>query len=707
MTTTRQLGALLRQFLFALVALNSVACTKSGDKQPVVSHAPAAAEFVGSASCETCHQSQYSDWLGSDHELAMQHASDSTVLGDFSGVDFDYFGEVSRFTTDNGKYVVRTPDAKGELQNYTIDWVFGVDPLQQYLVAFPGGRLQALPFAWDTRSEEDGGQRWFHLYTNEYIEPGDELHWTGRQQNWNYMCAECHSTNLTMGYDAASDSFDTRYSEVSVGCEACHGPASVHVAEAHKGSFKNSRYGLAVSLDDQGRAVWTMNPATGIADRSEPAMRISQQPESCGRCHSRRGVLVEEYQYGHPLTDTHMPALLDQGLYFADGQNEDEVYVYGSFLQSRMYRAGVTCSNCHNPHSLELVTGPDPNDVCSQCHLPSRFAAEPHTGHPPNTAGCVDCHMPQRTYMVVDERRDHSFRIPRPDLSVAVGVPNTCNACHDDRSAEWATGELEALHGKTTRPEYGTALSAGRAGHGNALLLGALADSSTPGIARATALGLLAPPIAEAEVGALRAGLTDPDPLVRIAALRLHRSAPADFRLQNGTELLADDIRAVRLEAAVTYADMRDALPDNRRADFDKAVREYRAAQTRMLNLPESHVSLGDLEIASGNFPAGFAHYEDALRREPQSVRARVNFADALRRNGDDVRGRQILQQGIALVPDNAALHHSLGLLMVRDGDLAAALEELKIAVKLEPDNARYAYVLDIAESEVHQAVPD
>jgi tetratricopeptide (TPR) repeat protein len=450
-----------------------------------------------------------------------------------------------------------------------------------------------------------------------------------------------------------------------------------------------------------------MNPETGIAERSEPAMRAPLQPEACGRCHSRRGILTEEYEYGKPLTDTHMPALLDAGLYYADGQILDEVYVYGSFLQSRMYRAGVSCSNCHNPHSLELITGPDPNNVCGQCHLASRFAAKTHTGHATGSVGCVDCHMPERTYMVVDERRDHSFRIPRPDLSESMDVPNACADCHSDRTAGWASEQLIALHGVNERPEFATALHAGRAGTDNGRLVEALGNAATPGIARASALTLLAPPIGEAEVNALLAGLSDPDPLVRIAALRLHRSAPVDFRLQNGLNLLDDDVRAVRLEAALSYADMRESLPATASSNFDKALQEYRAAQTRLLNLPESHVSLGDLEIASGNFSAGFSHYQDALRLEPASVRARVNYADALRRAGDDARGLQVLEQGIVLAPDDAALHHSLGLLLVRQGQLDVAVDELRKAVQLEPDNTRYSYVLTVAESELVQAIPD
>ncbi|HEX5787251.1 MAG TPA: multiheme c-type cytochrome [Woeseiaceae bacterium] len=675
--------------------------------QPAAPPTAASASFAGSAACAECHAAEHAAWTGSHHELAMLHADADSVLGDFDDARFEYFGETTRFFRDGDDFRVETAGADGELAQFTVAYTFGVEPLQQYLVPLPAGRLQVLPFAWDTRPAAAGGQRWFHLYPDEHIAPGDILHWTTRQQNWNYMCAECHSTNLVMGYDAAADRYATTFSEVSVGCEACHGPGSQHISEARAGKFANSLYGLPVDLDDQGRAVWRMNAETGIAARSEPAMRPPQQPESCGRCHSRRGVLTDEYEYGRPLTDSHMPALLEDGLYFADGQINDEVYVYGSFLQSRMYRAGVTCSNCHDPHSLELKTGPEPDAVCAQCHLPAVFAAAGHTGHTAGDVACVDCHMPERTYMVVDPRRDHGFRVPRPDLSAELGTPDVCANCHADRTAGWAAASLAALHGKPDRPEFATALDAARRGDANEKLLAILAEGSTPGIARATALELFAPPLGEPEVRALAAGLEDPDPLVRLAAVRLARLAPPEFRLQYGTARLDDDVRAVRLEAAMTFADMRDMLPPVARTAFAGAEDEFVHSQSIQLDRPEAWVSLGDLAAAKGEIDAALARYERAMAMQPLLVRARVNMADALRRQGDDARGREILEAGIALVPDAAALHHALGLLLVRQRELAAALAALETAVELEPGNPRYRYVLDVARSEIGQPVPD
>ncbi len=628
----------------------------------------------------------------------MQAATPSTVSGDFRNASYVYFGESSRFLTDGDEFVVETTGPDGRPERYVVRWVFGVEPLEQYLVEFPGGRLQALPFAWDTRSESEGGQRWFHLYPDEYIGPRDELYWTGPAQNWNYMCAECHSTNVELNYDPGADAFNTSYDELSVGCEACHGPGSEHVRQAGADEFADSRSGLVVDLDDRGRARWIMNPETGIAERSELAMRVPQQPETCGRCHARRGYNSAGYQHGKRLADTHLPALLEEGLYFDDGQIKDEVYVYGSFLQSRMYQAGVTCTDCHDPHAARLSAGADPNAVCSACHAPDRFAAPAHAGHDASAAGCVDCHMPARTYMVVDDRRDHSFRVPRPDLSVSLGTPNACNACHVDRTAAWAVTSMREHYGTEVfeRPEFASALQAARRGAANERLTAVASSADTPGIARATAIAELASPLGRRDVGLIVSSLSDPDPLVRIAALRQLGRFPPDYRVQNGTELLADNVRSVRIEAALAYADVRGMLSGQALSDFESAADEFRAARRATANRPEARTALGDFAMAVGKPAEAESHYRDALALNPSFTPARANLVDALRARGDDTAGRALLEQGLDLDPEEAGLHHALGLLLVRSGDTGPGVNALIRASELEPGNERYAYVAGV-----------
>ena len=152
--------------------------------------APDDSGYVGAATCAGCHEDEHNLWQGSHHDLAMQPATAETVLGDFSGATFEYFGTTSTFLRKNDTFHVRTDGPDGELTEYPIAYTFGLDPLQQYLIEMPGGRLQALSILWDSRAKAEGGQRWYHLYPDEPIRAGDELHWAGLNQNWNFMCAD-------------------------------------------------------------------------------------------------------------------------------------------------------------------------------------------------------------------------------------------------------------------------------------------------------------------------------------------------------------------------------------------------------------------------------------------------------------------------------------------------------------------------------------
>jgi tetratricopeptide (TPR) repeat protein len=693
-TFTRRLSSSCLTALAALVA----ACTQQSAPQTEATVEPGEPTFVGSESCAACHEAAYDDWMGSHHQLAMQVADSDTVLGDFSDASFDYFGTLSRFYQRDEQFYVSTIDNDGERQEYRVDFVFGVEPLQQYLVEFPDGRLQTLPFSWDTRPAAEGGQRWFHVYGDNEIAPGDPLFWTGRQQNWNYMCAECHSTNLEMGYDVATDTFATTYSEISVGCESCHGPGSRHV-ELAQGDKLAGEPGLMVDLNDQRDASWLIDPSTGIAERTPPQADAHLQPEACGRCHSRRGIISEGYGYSKLLTDTHRPASLQQPLYHADGQILDEVYVYGSFLQSRMYQAGVTCTDCHNPHSSRLHAGNNPNDACARCHLPSVFADESHTGHETGDAGCVDCHMASETYMVVDDRRDHSFRIPRPDLTLAHGTPNACQDCHADRDAAWAIAAIDAWTDGAYEPRehFGSAIASAQQGFANAELGAVIRDPETPAIARATAISLLAAPFGGDDLELLQGALRDEDPLVRMHALQQLAMLPAEFRIQSGgAALLSDPVRVVRIEAASTYAGLTDLLPIEQARAFATAAEELRNSYHIIASRPEAHAGLGSFESANGNVELAMRYYRKALEIEPLQSLARGNLADLHRAMGDEGRAETVLLEGLELDPDNAALLHALGLLSARTGRPDEAVAHLRRAAELG-GSARYDYVLGIA----------
>ena len=347
--------------LLALGILAAVAGCQRSSEQPAPSGAsrPAAPPtFAGAARCVVCHPKEADALRGSDHARAMQPATTETVLGDFDDARFTHRGLTSTFFRRDGKFFVRTEGPDGKPGDFEIAYTFGVRPLQQYLVPFPGGRLQTLGIAWDTRPKARGGQRWFPLYPGERFAPPDPLHWTGREQTWNFQCAECHSTDLRKNYDAGTDRYATEWADVTISCEACHGPGSAHVAwaEARPAGAPRAQPGTTGLVVRLGRpaGTWTVkDPQGGIAEWSGPP-RSPAEVDACARCHARRRPIVDPYPYGRPFLDTHVPALLETGLYHADGQIRGEVYEYGSFVQSRMFRAGVTCSDCHEPHGLEL-----------------------------------------------------------------------------------------------------------------------------------------------------------------------------------------------------------------------------------------------------------------------------------------------------------------------------------------------------------------
>ena len=655
--------------------------------------------FVGADTCASCHAGEFEAWSASHHAKAMLPANEDTVLGDFADSEFEHFGVTSRFSLREGKYWVRTDNAKGELQDYEVKFTFGVTPLQQYLVEFPDGRFQTLATSWDTRPREEGGQRWFHIYDDEYIGHTDLLHWTGREQNWNYMCAECHSTDLQKNYRQGRNEFETSWAEINVACEACHGRGSRHVADTNAP--------LEVDLNDAGKSTWDMNNVTGMAQRSEKVSTPTVQPEACGRCHSRRGMISPDYEFGRPLTDTHLPSLLEERLYYPDGQIQDEVYVYGSFLQSKMYRAGVTCSDCHDPHSARLKTSGKVSEICSTCHLPAKFASPEHHHHSPGTLECVDCHMPTRTYMVVDPRRDHSFHIPAPELTIKTGSPNVCNGCHNDEDASWAANAVETWYEKSDEgsSHFAEAIHAGRGGKpgANTALVNVIGDDANSGIVRATALTLLTAPFTDDAAAAIRRELSSSDPLIRIAALRAIEGIAPEYRAQWAAPLLRDPIRAVRIQAVTALSLARDTLRQSYLESFESAEREYINAQTAIAERPEAHINLGNLYVGRGDAARAEQSYLKALGMETRAVAARANLADLYRQTGRDADAERLLRDGIEIDDESAALHHSLGLMLVRSGEQEAAMVELARAAELDAENSRFAYVHAVALNSLGQ----
>ncbi|WP_340123789.1 ammonia-forming cytochrome c nitrite reductase subunit c552 [Methylobacter svalbardensis] len=665
---------------------------------------PMKPEYVGRSACAGCHAEQNRLWQGSHHDLAMQEVGNASVLGDFQDAEFSKDGVTSRFFRQNERFMVRTDGPDGKLTDFEIKYTFGVTPLQQYLIELPGGKLQALSIVWDSQPKAQGGQRWFHLYPDEKIDHSDELHWTRRSQNWNFMCAECHSTNLQKNYDAASRSYRTTWSEIDVSCESCHGPGSEHVLWARQSaksdSSDNTTKGLTVTLNEHRGATWAIDPATGNGRRNQPRAS-DQEIEICARCHSRRAQLFGDYRHGL-LMDSHLPSLLTEMLYHADGQIDGEVYEYGSFLQSKMYQAGVTCSDCHEPHSLKLRQ--PGNAMCTQCHSAEKYDSEKHHFHRVGSEGssCVDCHMPSKTYMGVDARRDHSFRVPRPDLSERIGTPNACTHCHADKPAHWSAEKAKTWYGHDAKgyQNYAEALHAARLDTADAKerLLALLQDKNQPAIARVTAVAALGNQLSPELMPVIEAALHDPEPLLRRAAIETLEQIPPEQRWPLAHDRLKDPVRALRALAASTLAGASDqSLTPDQRKDFGLAASEYRASLNWNADDPAAQINLGNFYSASNQAEAAERAYREALQLDPELVPAYLNLADHLRMNNRDSEGEFILNEGLKRLPDSAELHHSLGLLAIRQKNIQQAMISLKQAVELEPTHTRFSYVYAMA----------
>jgi len=662
---------------------------KKGQLQLVSSNGATSVQFVDNALCAQCHPQQHAEWMGSQHDLAMQETTSQTVLGDFNNASFTYFDVTSRFFTKDGKFFVHTDGPDGTLQDYEVKYTFGVFPLQQYLLELPGGRLQALSIAWDTRPKAAGGQRWFHLYPKERIAHDDPLHWTKLYQNWNAMCAECHSTNVKKNYDLSTGTYHTTWDALNVSCQACHGPGSAHVKWARAGQKRAnplSSHGLVVDF------------------RSTDSR---YQVDACAPCHARRHRVSAEDQLGRPLLDDFMPETLRADLYYPDGQQLDEVYVYGSFRQSRMYQAGVRCTDCHNPHSLKLRA--EGNALCLQCHhgqpdprfptLPlKQYDTPAHHFHPVGSAGaqCVNCHMPAKTYMGVDPRRDHSLRVPRPDLSAKLGTPNACTLCHSDQTGQWAAETVANWYGPERRKElhYGEVLAAGRAGQPEAAaqLSTLAADAQQPAVVRASAAELL-PQYRPAGIDTLLAATKDADPAVRASAVSGLDSVPLSQRVSAAAPLLTDPMQAVRIEAArVLAAVPAEQFPPAQRRAFDTALNEYKAVQKADADQPAAHLNLGMLQATAGQTEQAVQSYQTAIRLDPSFLPARFNLANLYNQLGRNAEAIKVLQGGLRWAPKQGDLYYSLGLVLAEEQRLAEAAEALSTAADLLPQRARVRY---------------
>lgn len=604
-------------------------------------------DYIGSQICAGCHADAAEAWQASHHALAWTLPGPDTVAGDFSGSSFTHDGMTARFSTrPDGGYSIDVTEKDGTQRVYPVHSVAGVEPLQQYLLETEPGRLQSFDVVWDTEQ-----QRWFHLYPDQDLPPSDGLHWTGPYKTWNARCAECHATGFRKRYDPRSRSYASTQAEMGVGCEACHGPGRNHAKWA--GHWQTTQE--------------PPPPGFGFpVDFSDPAQAVEQ----CATCHSRREAGLD----GNPVpgtrfSDAYTLSLLRPGLYHADGQIQDEVYVYGSFLQSRMYAKGVTCLNCHDAHDGELRA--EGNGLCTQCHSPAgnsgfpslRKAEFDSPAHHFHTAGskaaqCRSCHMAEQVYMGNDWRADHSFRVPRPDLHAASGAPDACTGCHADRTPDWAAGEIAARHPESRHrgAHYGAVLAAGRtdAVAAKGSLEDLALDADQPGIVRATALWLLKQSSSPSAADRIARLLDDGDPLVRAGAAGLQELAAAGVRARRLVPLLGDPVRTVRMAAA--RAMLADGGLQDAPSGLGPAMADWQAAMATRLDFPETHLQMAGIALTMRDMRSAYSAFSEVVRLDPQRSEAWVMLVRIADAAGGAAAAGEVLSQALEFVPQDAEL---------------------------------------------------
>ncbi|MEX0773970.1 MAG: tetratricopeptide repeat protein [Balneolales bacterium] len=635
--------------------------------------------FVGGETCQSCHSEEWEALKGSHHDYAIAEADSESVRGDFDDVEFREEDDVYRFYREGERYMVDISGREGQVEEHEILYTFGWEPLQQYLIDIGKGKWQSLHISWDTEKEQ-----WFSLQPDEQPDPDDWMHWSGGAMNWNTMCADCHSTNLQKNYIAEADSFHTTWSVTDVSCESCHGPGGEHV------EFMNSA-GSDSATD--GRIRRDLNLARNSSQMDEI--------NTCAPCHSLRQELTDDYVHGDNYLDHFDPLLPHPGNYFADGQIRGEVYVYGSFLQSKMYAHDVQCSDCHDPHSLELKANIQDNSLCMQCHEPNYNTPEHHF-HEVNTKAsqCVNCHMTGRNYMEVDYRRDHSFRIPRPDQSEKFGTPNACNNCHSDQSAAWASRAVDDWHGEERSPHFSeTLLKADAEGQGAyADLRKLISDPSQPEIIRATAVWYVGQFADRQHVDILEEAIQSSSPMVRSSAAKALENLPSEMSKPLLTKALNDSVRAVRVSAAQGLTEFADHdFEPVERDHFKNALQEYKTYLDVNEYFPQGLMNRGQFYENQGNIAEAMDAYRRALERDPYFNPARINLAYLHNGQGENDQAEQLLETVTEQEPEYGQAYYSLGLLQAEQNQLQEAIPYFKEASRLMPEQSRVFYNLAIA----------
>lgn len=652
--------------IFIIAGIVGMHCT-----QPDKNTHNTANKYVGDTACISCHKKEYEEWRLSDHFRAMEMPNDSTVLGNFDNATYSADGIVSRFFKKGGKFFINTQGEDGAYHDYEVQYTFGYYPLQQYLIAFDRGRMQVTRQSWDSRSN-----KWFHQYAGQKIVPNDWLHWTGNSQNWNTMCGECHTTNYEKNYNYETDSYHTTFSQITVSCETCHGPAGQHI------SYINGDYN-------------TGDITAGSFIRMPKNSSQGAEIQSCFPCHARKGNISAHMMHSADIMDDYIPEIPSTEFYHADGQVDDEDYTYASFLQSIMYKHNVKCSNCHNPHTGKLIIAG--NGVCNQCHTKKKYDSPEHTFHAINTEGaqCKSCHMPSKYYMGNDVRHDHIFRAPRPDLSVKYGTPNACNDCHTDKPAQWAADAVVKWYGVDRPYHFAEDLIPGSKMDMNAQahLIKLINDTTSPSIIKATALHYLSNVNENKSLQTIIQQLQHSDAQVRYrAVVALNNFPPLQWQAA-ALPLLQDKVRAVRIATANLLLSANG--PQNLQQfgePYTKAAAELNDYVMYQTDFASGNVMAGDYFLKLRHHDKAETFYLRGLQKDTAMNYARLNLSTLYNMMGRNTEALKILQEALQTDAQNDRIYFNLALLYNEMNEPDKAEENLKKAIALQSDNPRVYY---------------
>ncbi len=664
----------------------------STSTQQIKQHQFEKAAPINNSACIDCHSQTHQQWQQSDHAKSMATADANQVLANFDNVTVEHYGQKARFYQKKHQFFVDI-SYQNEAQTYQIKYTFGHYPLQQYLVETEKGRLQVLPFAWDSRSKQKGGQRWYHNYSHEEITPNDRLHWRQPLQNWNGMCADCHSDGLVRNYNTDENSFKTNFDNINVGCLSCHGDKSAHAKQSKKRRVAED---ITSNKHPTGQWLRAINEKTA---HWQGEKRNNSFMDNCFSCHSLRSPLTDGLKANEAFLDQFTPQLPAAPNYHADGQIKEEVYVYGSFLQSKMYAAGVNCLDCHDKHTMKLkIQG---NGLCLQCHSGEEFNVKLHHQHEENSAGaqCVNCHMPDNRYMGVDDRRDHSFKIPRPDLSIQFNTPNACIQCHDDKSNQWASDKLTHWRGKA-KPIQESKLFLMALNSGQAINLedhlSIIADTKLSIISRASALQMLSFTTQMITIEILKPYLQHSDSLIRLSAASAALLLTPAERVLHLSPLLTDRYKAVRV--AVARSLVTSKIASEYQQAFNTAFNELLATNELTSWRGEGRANQGLLALEKNQVSEAEQAFLGTITVEPYFDTGYINLADLYRSQQRSAEVGSVLSKGMKNLPKSGALKYAYGLHLVRVQRHAKALEFFQQATLLEPNSSQYlyAYILSL-----------